>query len=232
MSIIKGLKSINKYYEKEDQKFSGGTKDDNYVPVPYLKVKDGQTVPLRFLQELDEDSPSYNEKAGVGFVAVEHQAAGNFKRRALCSTDENDAPCFGCEQHPKDYKAGWGQKAKLYINVLADIGEGPKVYVLSQGNGPKSVTPWLLEYAGDSGSITSQTFKLKRKGSGQKDTEYTLVPGKFDEEKYDSSQHELVDLNNCVRDIPYEEQEKFYLDGKVNDDPQSTEDLSSTKVDW
>lgn len=223
MGIVKGLKNINERVEKDNA--------PREKKVPYLSLKDGETVRLRFLQELDSDSPGYNEKAGLGFLAIEHQAGGNFKKRALCTIDEGK--CFGCEQHQKDYKAGWRQKSKLYVNVLVTRdGQEPEVAVLSQGNGPKSVTPWLLEYAGDNGSITSQAFKLKRQGAGQTDTQYTLTPGKFDEAPYDVTQHELVNLDDAVRDIPYDEQAAYYLSENQSSSGQADASTTSTEIDW
>lgn len=226
MGIIRNLKGINKALGNDRP-------NEEYVKVPYLKIADGETVGLRFLQELDEDSPNYNKVAGSGFVAIEHQAGQNWKRRALCSKGEDeDAPCYGCEKHAGDYTAGWKPKAKLYINGLVTRADGTEeVVVVSQGNGPKSITPWLLEYAGDSGTITSQPFKLKRKGSGQKSTEYSLIPGKYDDKPYDVTQHELFDLNLCVRDIPYSKQKEYYLMGQSEPEVDATEKVAE-KVDW
>jgi len=226
MSIVKGLSNINKRVEQDNAPRESGPK------INWLKLKDGETVGLRFLQELDESSPNYNEKAGLGFLAIEHQAGGNFLRRALCTMDE-EGRCFGCEQHNRDFKAGWRQKSRLYVNVLV-LREGaePEVAVLAQGNGPKSVTGWLLEYAGDAGTITGQRFKYKRTGSGQKDTSYTLTPGKFDDTVYDVTQHELFDLDTAVRDIPYEQQEAYYLGGNAGGDSDAPAKDTGTDVDW
>jgi hypothetical protein len=225
MGIVRGLKNINQRVEQENAPREGGPK------VNWLKLKDGETVRLRFLQELDEESPGYNEKAGVGFLAVEHQAGQNFKRRGVCSYDD-EGRCFGCEQHAKDFKAGWRPKSRLYINVLVlRDGADPEVSVLAQGNGPKSVTTWLLEYAGDVGSITDRTFKMKRTGSGQTDTSYTLTPGKEDDVQYDVTQHELFDLDNVVREVPYDDQEKFYLGGEQQQQAAPSGD-SGSDVEW
>lgn len=220
------------HFEKEDAKYSR-PKDENYVKVNYLKLSDGETIKMRFLQELDEDSPGFNKDAGQGFIAVEHQAGANFKIRGLCSKEDEHDPCYGCEQNNIDYKAGWKQKSKLYINVLAVRANGDEeVAVLSQGNGPKSVTPWLLEYAADNGSITGQWFKMKRKGSGQTDTAYTLTPGPFDKTPYDVTQHELINLDACVRDVPYEDQPAFYAGGQSQAPVQDESSDEPTNVKW
>ncbi len=202
MGLVYGLKKINSVLEN-----NGGGQSKS---VPYLKLNDGETVKVRFLQELDPDSPNYNDKAGLGALAVEHQKPGDFKVRAGCSY-EDEGRCWACEQHRKDFKAGWRPKTKLYINVLVTRQDGTQeVKVLSQGNGPKSITPWLLEYAGYVGSITDREFKMKRQGSGQTDTAYTLTPLKEDATQYDVSKHELVNLEEAVRTVPYDKQEEFF----------------------
>lgn len=210
MGKLTSLKSINERIEQDAPRES----------VPYLKLKDGETVRVRFLQELDADSPGYNEKAGLGFLAVEHQVDGDFKNRFLCSYDD-EGRCLGCERHDSDYKSGNRQKIKLYVNVLVERqGADPVVQVLSQGNGDKSITGTLLEYAGENGTITDRVFKIKRKGAGQTDTGYTLISTDPDPVRYDPTQHELIDLDAAVREVTYDEQAKLYGRSK----PQESSD--------
>ena len=124
MGIVKGLKDLNKALDKPTYNEGDGTK------ARWVKLEDGESVKVRFLQELDPDSPSYNEKLGLGFIAVEHTNPGDYRRKALCSMDDQ-GKCWGCEQHRKDYKAGWKGRSRLYINVLVDDGkEEPYVAIL------------------------------------------------------------------------------------------------------
>lgn len=213
MGVIKGLAAISKKLEDMNQRGGEGVK--------YLKLSDGDKVRIRFLQELDEDSPHYNAEAGLGFLGLEHSNPANFKLRAVCSADEGS--CWACEKHQQNYKAKWGPKAKLYINVLVTDKDGnEEVRVLSQGNGPKSVTGFLVEFATDAGSITNKVFTLKRTGAGQTDTSYVLIPGPEDKETYDVTQHELQDLDKAVKRVPYEEQEAFYLGENAGAEEEST----------
>lgn len=203
MSIVKGLKAI------ANASSGGGA---------YLRIKDGDNVPLWFLQELDEGSPNYNEKAGIGFVAVEHKHPDKdkFKLKALCTADEGG--CWPCEQ-------GWSQKQNLYINVLADYKGEEKVYILTQGlGGSKTFVSWLLDFAGDAETITNQKFKFKRTGSGQYDTTYSLMPsGAPDKEPRDPTQYDLFDLEKvAVRHVPYEAQEQYF--GGAPESPDEDED--------
>lgn len=159
---------------------------------------------------MDSDSENYSLKNDLGFIATEHASPANFQVKAVCTSDEG--ACYGCEQHAKDYKAKWGQKSRLYINVLVDNGKDePFVAVLSQGNGPKSVTPALLEFAGEFGTITDKWYKIKRTGSGQTDTSYLLTP--LSANGLDVEGYELYDLEKVVRQVPYEEQAAFYNRG-------------------
>lgn len=203
MGIVKGLAGINRQLDN-----GGGDR----IKVPFFKLLDGKATKIRFLQELDAGSSGYNEAAGLGFLAIEHQAPKDFKKRALCSADEG--ACYGCEQYSAGVKE-FRPKSKLYINVLVDTVDDDgmpvkKVQVLSQGNGPKSVTPALIEAAGEFGSITNRQFKLKRTGASQTDTSYTLTPLDKDDDKYDATQHEIFDLEKVVYNIPYAEQAAYY----------------------
>lgn len=221
MGLVKGLKNINKHIDEEEKKFSGGDK------VVWFKLDDKQAATVQFLQELDEDSPNYSEKNGLGFLAVEHSNPANWRNKAVCTADEGK--CYGCEQHEKDYKAGWRPKNRLYVNVLVDDGvEEPYVAVLAQGNGPKSITPALLEIAGDLETITDTLFKIKRNGKGRTDTQYVLTQrGKTDN---NTEQYELFDLDKVVRQVPYEEQEEHYNRnvGDSDDDAPKEKELAGT----
>jgi hypothetical protein len=214
MGIVRGLKNINAHVEAEEAKFSGS---GDAQKAKWFKLADKQAVKVVFLQELDEDSPNYSAKNGLGFIAVEHVNPENFRRKALCSIDDEGA-CWACEQHSKDWKAGWKQKSRLYINALIDDGVNePYVVVLSQGNGPKSITPSLIEQAGEIGTISDKYFKIKRSGAGLSDTSYLLTPlGAHDLNVED---YELFDLDKVVRTVPYNEQEAHYLGGAESAEP-------------
>lgn len=209
MGIVRGLKAINKHVEDEEAKYSGS----DTPSTKWFKLADKQSVKVVFLQELDPDSESFSEKNDVGFLAVEHVNPKNWRRKAVCTIDEEGA-CYGCEQHRKDWKAGWKQKTRLYINVLVDEGGNtePYVAVLSQGNGPKSITPTLIEEAGD-GSISTAWYTIKRTGAGATDTSYTLRGGK-EKHGLDVESYELFDLEKVLRQIPYAEQAAHYHDGE------------------
>lgn len=222
MGIVRGLKDLNKALDKPTYNDSDSTKGR------WVKLEDGESVKVRFLQELDPDSPSYNQKNGLGFIAVEHTNPKDYRRKALC-TMEDQGKCYGCEQHRKDYKAGWKGRSRLYINVLVDDGkEDPYVAILSQGSSGKTVTPTLIEYAGEMGSITNLMWRIKRNGS-KTDTSYTIIPLAKDETPFDFAALELFDLEKtAVRHVPYAEQEAFYMGDSNNEETQG----SSGSVEW
>lgn len=228
MGIVRGLKSINAHIDAEEAKYNGS---GDSTPTKWFKLADKQAVKVVFLQELDPDSENYSQKNDLGFLAIEHVNPKNWKRKAVCTFDDEGA-CYGCEQHKKDWKAGWKQKTRLYTNVLVDDGNGePYVAVLSQGNGPKSITPTLIEYAGDDGTITDKWFTIKRSGAGATDTSYTLRAGK--EHGLDVEEYELFDLEKVLRQVPYAEQEAHYKDGEEGSEAASNagaESLSAATV--
>jgi hypothetical protein len=225
MGIVKGLKDLNKALDKPSYSESDSTKGR------WVKLEDGESVKIRFLQELDPDSPSYNEKNGLGFIAVEHTNPKDYRRKALC-TMEDQGKCWGCEQHRKDFKAGWKGRSRLYINVLVDDGkEDPYVAILSQGSSGKTVTPTLIEYAGEMGSITNLMWRIKRSGT-KTDTSYTIIPLAKDESAFDYSSLELYALEtSAVRDLPYTDQEGFFS-GEPSGGESQASTATSSSLDW
>lgn len=223
MGIVTGLKNLNDVIDKPGHESSEGSK------ATWVKIEDGESIKVRFLQELDPDSPTYNEKNGLGFIAIEHTNPADYRRKALCSMDDQ-GKCYGCEQHRKDYKAGWKGKPRLYINVLVDNGkDDPFVAVLSQGISGKTITPTLNEYAKEMGSITNLMWRIKRTGL-KTDTSYTIIPLQKDESEFDSSVLELHDLlATAVRDLPYVEQEAFFA-GEVKKSEGSS--ATDSTLDW
>jgi hypothetical protein len=216
MAIIKGLKNIEAMLDKP--KF-----ENNGPRVTWLKLEDNQSVSVRFVNELDGDSPSYDEKNGLAIVVSEHTNPKDYKRKAACSA-ESEGRCFGCEMHRKDMKAGWRARLRFYINVLVDDGSNePYIAVWSMGVAKSATFDTIREYVQDSQSLSNMTWKLKRNGKGT-ETTYILIPIKQDEEKFDWSKHEVPDLEAVVREVPYAEQESFYLGF---DNPSV-----STSVDW
>ena len=221
MGIVKGLKGLSQVMDRPQ------SNSDNKGR--WVKLEDGESVKIRFLQELDPDSPTYNDKLGLGFIAVEHTNPKDYRRKALCSMDDQ-GKCWGCEQHRKDYKAGWKAKARLYINALVmEEGKDPYVAIVSQGTNAKAITPTLIEYAGEMGSITNLMWRIKRTGT-KTDTSYTIIPLAKDETPFDSSALELFKLEeSAVRDLPYTEQEAFFNGEGGNTESDSA---TSSSLDW
>ena len=225
MGIVKGLSAMNNQMERPAFQGDG-------VKGRWLQLKDGQSVKIRFMQELDPDSPNYIEKAGLGFMAVEHTNPKDYKRKALCSI-EDQGRCFGCEEHRKDMKAGWKGRSRFYANVIVDDGvEEPYVAIFSQGSGPKSATPEVINYAGETGSITNVIWRLKRNGTST-ETNYSIIPlPTADSKPVDLEKYEVFELEKtAVRDVPYVEQEAFYL-GITSDASDSHSSATSSAVEW
>lgn len=217
MTIIRGLKDINALVEKP--KSEGGAR------VRWLKLADGQSVKIRFIEELDEESSNYDSSRGLSLVVKEHTNPRDFRRRAV-DTMETEGRDWAEEQHRKDPKAGWKGKLRFYCNVLVEDGmEDPYVAVWSMGVGKMSVFNTIREYALETGSISNLTWKLKRSGQGT-ETNYTLIPSLPDTEPFDWSSVEPFQLEMALHQVPYAEQEAFYMG---YDSPSAS---SSSNVEW
>lgn len=222
MSVVKGLKNINALLDRptSDQASSG-------PKVRWVKLADGQSVKIRFLEELDQDSANYDPSRGLAIVVKEHTNPKDYKRKALDTMDEEGRD-FAEEMYRKDPKgnAGWRARLRFYCNVLVDDGiEPPYVAVWSQGVSKQSAFNTIREYALETGSISNLTWKLKRNGQGI-ETNYTLIPTGPDSEPFDWSGFEPFNLEKVVRHVPYPEQEAFYLGF---DGPGAT---TTSNADW
>ena len=224
VGIVKGLTGMTKAMDKVSYSNSEDSK------AKWLKIEDGEAVKIRFLQELDPDSPHYDDKLGCGFFAIEHTNPKDYRRKALDSMD-SEGRDWAQEQHRKDPKAGWGSRKRLYVNVLVDDGKNdPYVAILSQGVSGKTITPTLIEYANEMGSITNLMWRVKRTGL-KTDTSYTIIPLAKDETPFDYSSIELFDLEKtAVRSVPYLEQEAFYSGESHSEERESAS--TSNSVDW
>ena len=217
MAIVRGLKDISALVDKP--KYEGtGTK------VRWLKLADGQSVKIRFIEELDEDSANYNAERGLALVVSEHTNPKDYKRKAV-DTMDTEGRDWAEEMHRKDPKAGWRARLRFYCNVLVDDGiEAPYVAIWSMGVSKQSAFNTIREYALETGSISNLTWKVKRNGQGT-ETSYTLIPGGPDKEPFDWATIEPFPLEKALNKIPYAEQEAFYLGF---DTPNAT----STNMDW
>lgn len=218
MSVVKGLKNINALLDKP--KYEGtGTK------VKWLKLADGQSVKIRFIEELDEESASYAEDRGLALVVKEHTNPKDYKRKAV-DTMDTEGRDWAEEMHRKDPKAGWRARLRFYCNVLVDDGiEEPYVAIWSMGVSKQSAFNTIREYALETGSISNLSWKLKRNGQGT-ETSYTLIPSVPDTQPFDWSNVTPFPLEMALNKIPYAEQEAFYLGF---DTPAAS---ATSNIDW
>ena len=204
MASITGLANIKNLIDRPNR--ADGPK------ARWLKLEDGQSVKIRFLNEVDADSKNYDSSRGLAIVVAEHTNPKDYRQKAVCSMEE-EGRCYGCEMNRRDPKAGWKARLRYYTNVLVDEGnDDPYVAIWSQGVGPKSpTTTTLVEYAGDTGSLTNVVWRLKRTGTGTQ-TSYSLFPLTTDDVSFDFSGLELYNLDQtAVRQVSYADQESFFM---------------------
>lgn len=229
MALTEGLAGLR-------EKVAAAAKAGQDLPkTEWFKLEDGETKVVRFAQEVDSDSPKYDPERGLGVIASEVSNPDNFKQKCL-STLEDEGRDFGSEMHQRlqgtaGYNGGWRPKSRFYINVIVTEADGSKhVQILSQGLGPKQITPALLEMAEEYKSITDREFKITRTGKDFNNTSYTLTPRDRDDKPFDFSGFELYDLKKtAVRYVPYAEQAAFF---GFEDGVEVPSDATSSNVDW
>ena len=217
MSVIRGLKDIGAILDKPKYENTG-------QKVRWVKLADGQSAKIRFIEELDQDSANYSEDRGLSVVIAEHTNPKDYKRKAACTID-TEGRCFGCEMARKEPKSGWRSRLRFYCNVIIDDGtEAPYVAVWSQGISKQSAFNTIREYALETGSISNLEWKIKRNGQGT-ETSYTLLPTKPDSEPFAWGDLETFDLEKVVREVAYAEQDSFYFG-------MDTSSVTSSNIDW
>jgi len=224
MGVKKGLGQIQEYKEElQRRKEAAEAGKTNW-----LSMVDGEEADVWFLQEMDERAENYLEKNGVGLIATEHTKPGreNFRIKALCSM-EDEGKCVGCEEHKKDWKAGWKAKSRLYINVLVKRADGTtEVAVMSQSYGPKGViAPMIVKTALKNNTITDRWWSITRNGA---DESTTYTPFLNNESKdVNPADHEIFDIEErCLRSIPYAEQRAFYF-GTAELSPEGSDETEA-----
>ena len=197
----KGLKAILDETNRRQQASASA--------VPWLKLEEGKVVKIRFINELDADSPAYDPARGLAVAVDEHVDPNDFRRKIACTKDELGR-CWACEQAQRDPKGRWYSKMRFYINVLVDDGkQPPHVAVWSMATRRSATFDTIKEYYFEAGQLSQTTWRLKKSGSGT-DTVYSLLPLGADSVPFDWTGIEPFDLDNIVKTLPYEEQEAYF----------------------
>jgi hypothetical protein len=204
-TAVTGLKKIKALREAEAKRREARERPKaEWYRLPKGKEKEGST--LKFLQEIDDESPNYNPDRGLAIVVVEHQAPGpkGYQARGLC-TIEVEGRCRACERNQSEEEFGqWRQRTNLYVNVLD--GADNTVKILST-NFYGAFANALIDFAEMNDSITDTHFKVAKPGA--RTEPWSLTENK--KASLDESGVELWDLERCaVRHIPYDEQDAYY----------------------
>jgi hypothetical protein len=192
---------------------------------PFLQIKEPGAVKIRFLQELTDDSPVYDERRGLVYVYDEHTSPKDFKKAAEC-TAESEGHCWACEQQSNpEVGKKWKPKMRFIANVVVR-GEGDtpdRVKLLKRGFSDKDIGGDLIDYAEEFGSLGGMDIKYKRDGKGMNDTSYSLIPLPPKPLSKDDQALELIDPAKFVKVISYADQAAFYL-GESDGDGGSASD--------
>lgn len=221
MTILEGLQEID-----NDIKESS---DSNKTR--YLDLEDKATVFIRFLDDLDKNTPMVDLGAGVAVVMREHKSPKNFRRRALCTKKTRNSyvsgECYACDQAVESPRTGWGMTRRAYLNVLVDDGlNDPYVAVWSLGIAKNTTWEQLIEEFHDSGTIADSPWRVRRSGTG---TNTTFVIKKMDGDHAAFNDYDRFDLKSVTKSVPFEEQASYYevAPSDPTSDFRQTEDTDS-----
>jgi len=229
MGVLKGLKAIKAHQAEQEAR----REKSDRPKTTWFKLQGGTSAKVRFLQELDEESPHYSEKNGLALMVVEHRHPTRFMQKAVCTADEGG--CWACEMNAANPREGWHQRTQLYANVLVDDGTNePYVALFSRADGKNSIVGTIVEYAEENDSISNRWFKITRKGTGKEDTSYSIM-GFDPKDDVNVEDYELFDLQNVLREVPYDKQEEHYnfvWENRDNKDSAPKEETTSINEKW
>lgn len=243
--MLKAAKTLKEI--KENENSGGGDFFDNSIKERELTraMNKGDKVRLRFLQELDVDSPLYNEEYGTGMVIDEYEHPDYYWFSVADVETDDGSPSWLARQAANSQEnLRWKLKRNLYINVavLRDNGEA-EVFYISRGAYGKGLGADIVNSADARGKLTDTIWTLAKvsTGSQAKDVEYklTMIDPTTDPLPVDAD--DLIDLTETVRVFEADEQQKEVEDfnrrmaardsnGSTNSAPAAT---STTDVpDW
>lgn len=170
----------------------------------FLKLEDGESVTIRYLQEIDEGGSLYSDDRGLSYGYFEHIDPDDFSKSFVCTKD-SEGKCAGCERVPINRR--WKARGRLISNVLVrgKRNEPDHVKIFSTSISSKGLTPQLVEFADDYGSMCDRDYKMTRHGTGI-ETTYTLLPREVSPLSKEDESAELVDLTSVMRNLTYDEQ--------------------------
>lgn len=219
MSLKGTIQGLNKLKEKAAEKANYSDSGES----PFLTLKDGDSVALRFLQELDSESSLYDDRRGLVAVVEEHTSPADFKLRAVC-TFEEEGRCWACEQTSlPEVGKKWKPRMRFYANVIVRGDDGDKVKILANGFGPKAIGATLIDMAEEYGALGAQDFKVGRKGKGMNDTQYSIIPRPPKAMSKEDQKLEVIDLSKFIKYVPYGSQAEFYAGNAKAEEGGGTE---------
>lgn len=231
IDTIEGMRNATKPKEKQQ----------DAVRVDWLILEDGQSVTVQPLQEMDPNSPAYNDELGRAFLTYYHQSPYDWKRQALCTKD--DGQCLPCELNNVDVDEQgkprtWYARKRFGISLIVDevdkeSGEINKVvkgfHCSTSGNG---ILNDLLDFYAENGPITEQQFTLTRKGAGT-DTSYSLVPKIKNNNPVDVSEFEPQPVRDGIYlSIPYERQANYYKYAPAQHKAAAAASSTAPAIEW
>lgn len=185
----------------------------------YLSLQSGDSVKIRFRQELTEDAKYYDETFGTAITVPVITSPINWKWRAASTAqiEKFGFRCWGSEQVHKD--KAWRPKPHLVINIAVETEPGVwEPRIIDTTFNQRHIGVILIEYAKEFGSITDRYYKYSRQGSGASDTNYSLIPLDVSEMPKQIAELPMHDLENVYMTLPYDKQEKFFTTGEISKD--------------
>jgi hypothetical protein len=193
MSVLTGLDAIRKKIDERPKGFENvGDRELT------RNIDAGKSRTIRFVQEIDPDSPKYNDEYGPALVVSELQHPDIWWLTLVDTTDE-EGECWAVDE-------GWKSKLNLYVNVV-DVETGDVFYLSRSVLG--GLGEQIIDSAGARGSITDSVWKISKTGKGM-NTRYKLALQDLTTDEIDVDAEDLIDFRKSVlNEVPSDKQEEF-----------------------
>lgn len=215
-TMFKSIKSLTEL-EKSVTPSGGGQAKTGVKK--YLTIGAGESVKIRFRQELTEDAKYFEDSIGTAITVPVVTSPINWKWRAASTAqlDKFGFKCWATEQSIKD--KAWRPKPHLIINIAVETEPGVwEPRIIDTTFNQRHIGQTLIEYAKEFGTITDRYYKYSRQGSGASDTNYNLIPLDVSEMPEKIKSLPMHDLESIYLILPYEKQERFYTTGEITKD--------------
>lgn len=214
---VKGLGNLKRVLEEK----AAAVKQFDRPKADWFKLPADKQAKIQFLQEIDDESDYYDEKAGLGVFSHEFEFRKGKGARNIGYDPEGDWRSTYAAQaeqlikkrgsEDEEFKKTYTAKrlTYLYIMVLADLGEGWKPYLLKRNATAGTFVKTMIADSEDYGHLTGVVYRIMK---GDEQTSPWTLQRLDKAPTQDTSKVEIPNVEDFIPDVDEDRQENFLAD--------------------